>query len=348
MHRLFVLLTSFMLLAGFAHGQQVSAGPQRTSLGDSSAGEFQFESVRSIYWSQIAKATPQSVAALPKTWIPAVLYLPKDAKGKVPAVVVVHGIGGLYTSDGKKRSYWEYAKLLADNGIAALVVDSHGARGVGVTNQLGSTEVSVYTFVADAFAGADMLRTHPGIDPDRVGILGFSKGGMTALLATDKRFAQVLSKSGRTFKAHMPIYPGCQNFPENVQASGAAVHMLLGEKDNYTGTTGCYEIEAKLKTAGTAVTITSYPGAYHGWDEEVRPFKSDDLSTEDCRWVLKDDGSVWGGKEGQVSLSTSAEGTAYFRGCAKKALIYVGRVESANTASRLAIVNFARQELSAP
>lgn len=346
MYKLLTFLTSVLLLSSSAHADTGSSWPLRQSLAGFSAGEFRFESVKSIYWGQIANGTAQSMAALPKASVPAFLYMPRNAQGKVPAMVVMHGIGGLYTTDGKKRSYWEYAQLLADNGVAALVVDSHGARGVGVTRQLGSTEVSIYTFVADAFAAADMLRTHPSIDPERIGIVGFSKGGMTALLATDKRFAQVLSKDGKTFKAHMPIYPGCQNFPEHVQASGAAVHMLLGEKDNYTGTSGCYEIEAKLKAAGSPVTVTVYPGAYHGWDEEVRPFKTDDLSTEDCRWMLKDDGWVWGG--GKLLLTTSAEGDAYYRGCAKRASIYVGRGESANTASRRALVDFARKELLSP
>ena len=346
MSKLLAFITSLLFLVSTTQAQTVAGGPQLRSLDGFGSGEFRFESVKSIYWSQIAKGTPQSVAALPKTWVSGVLYLPKNTSTKVPAMIVMHGIGGLYTVDGKKRTYWEYAEFLAENGIAALIVDSHGARGVGVTSQLGSTEVSVYTFVADAFSGADMLRTHPAIDSDRIGIMGFSKGGMTTLLATDKRFVQALTVSGKPFKAHMPIYPGCQNFPENIKASGAPVHMLLGEKDNFTGTSGCYEIEGKLKAAGTSVSVTSYPGAYHSWDESFRPFKSDDISSEDCRWTLKDDGSVWGG--GKLPLTNSAEGDAYFRSCSKKATVYVGRDDSANRASRRSVIDFAKKELLMP
>ena len=48
-------------------------------------------------------------------------------------MVIMHGIGGLYNSSGQKRAYWEYAEMLAENGMEAILVDSHGDRGYGVS-----------------------------------------------------------------------------------------------------------------------------------------------------------------------------------------------------------------------
>src|SRR5262249_46186065 len=153
------------------------------------------------------------------------------------------------------------------------------------------------------------------IDGSRIGIMGFSKGGATTLLAIDQRFASVLSKTGTPFALHIAIYPGCQVFPENPRVTDAPVRMLLGEKDNFTGISGCYEIEAKLKGAGAPVDITVYRGAFHSWDEDFQPIRINDLSSEDCRWMLKDGGGVWGG--GIQPLNTTAEAQAYVRSCMK-------------------------------
>lgn len=331
---LFSLLLFLSVTA--ANAQLFGNGPRLSTLKDLSDGKFQFESVRSVFWPQIVNEGRNFLIRTEKTWVPARLFMPAGGASKLPAMVIMHGIGGLYTRDGSKRAYWDYAELLAANGIASLVIDTHGARGVGASGMLANTDVSVYTFVADAFLAADMLRTHGRIDPARIGLMGFSKGGMTTLLATDKRFVNTFSATASPFALHIPVYPGCQNFPERLQATGAPVHMLLGEKDNYTGTSSCFEVEAKLKASGVPVQVTLYKGAIHSWDESFRPMRIDDVSSEDCRWVLKDGGAVWGG--GDTPLNTAAEGQAYFRRCTKSAEIFVGRVEPANTEGRRAVV----------
>ena len=60
----------------------------------------------------------------------------------------------------------------------------------------------------------------------------------------------------------------------------------------------------------------------------------------DCRWILKDGGGVWGGDN--KPLNTGEEGQTYFKGCTKKADIFVGRVEPANTEGRKAVLDIIR------
>ena len=326
--------------SSIAGAQLFGSAPQLENLEQFNDGRLQFQSVRAVDWSKVVGEGRQFVNRAEKVWVPARLYLPKNTSAKVPAVVIEHGIGGLYYRDGRIRPYVEYAELLADAGVAALVVDTHGGRGIGAARQLESSQVSVYTFIADVFAGADMLRSHPKIDGDRIGVMGFSKGGSTALLAVDKRFVDAFSKKRDPFAFHLGVYPGCQTFPENLRSTGAPVYFLLGEKDNYTGTSGCYEIEKKLKSAGNPTRITVYPGAFHSWDEDSKPFRVEDVSTADCRWVLKDGGGVWGGGMTKP-IGSFIEGEAYFRGCVKRDEIYVGRVESAYRAGRKDVVDIA-------
>jgi hypothetical protein len=129
------------------------------------------------------------------------------------------------------------------------------------------------------------------------------------------------------------------------------VHLLLGEKDNYTGTRACLEVSSALRDAGHPVDVITYAGALHGWDEDLAPIRVDDVSTEDCRWALKDDGSVWGGGprvQAPQPLRSAVDGQAYFRACTKAARIEVGRVEPANSAGRQAVVEIARRMLCEP
>lgn len=340
MLRKLLLLILLTVTSISSYAQFFGSGPELNSLSQFKDGKFKYQSVKSIFWSQIANEGRRYVERSEKVWVPAQLLLPANNGKKVPAMVIMHGIGGLYNSSGQKRAYWEYAEMLAENGVAAILVDSHGARGYGVTNMLASSAVSVYSFAADAFAAADLLRTHSLIDPNQIGIMGFSKGGMTTLLATDQRFTNSLSATKSKFNLHIPIYPGCGNFPEKLQPSMSPVHMLLGEKDNYAGITGCFEIEEKLKASNTPVHVTIYKGAVHSWDESFRMTRTDDLSGEDCRWILKDGGGVWGGDN--KPLNTGEEGQAYFKSCTKKAEIYIGRVEPANTEGRKAVLNIVK------
>jgi len=340
MFRKLLLLILLTLTSVSTYAQFFGNGPELNSLSQFKDGKFKYQSVKSINWSQIVNEGSRYVDRSEKVWVPAHLFLPKNRDKKVPAMVIMHGIGGLYNSSGQKRAYWEYAEMLVENGVAAILVDSHGARGLGVTNMLSSTAVSVYSFVADAFAAADLLRTHKLIDPNQIGIMGFSKGGLTTLLATDQRFANSLSATRSKFNLHIPIYPGCQTFPEKIQPTLAPVHFLLGEKDNYTGISGCLEIQEKLKIASTPVQTTIYKDAVHSWDESLRMTRTEDVSGEDCRWILKDGGGVWGGDN--KPINTVEENQAYNKACVKKAEIYVGRVEPANTEGRKAVLNIVK------
>jgi len=162
------------------------------------------------------------------------------------------------------------------------------------------------------------------------------------VFAEDERVVRALSSTGQSFRLHIPIYPGCQAFPESVRATGAPVLMLLGGNDLATGTKGCLEIEAKLEWANVPVRVIVYEGAYHGWDEYIQPIKFDDVSTEDCRFFYKDGGGVRVGTPDGPLLDSQAEADDYWKSCTKPVNTYVGRNDTAYRAGKAALLEMVK------
>lgn len=52
-----------------------------------------------------------------------------------------------------------------------------------------------------------VLGRHPRIDPERIAVMGFSKGGFAALYSSLRRFARMHGPAGLTFAAHVAFYP---------------------------------------------------------------------------------------------------------------------------------------------
>ncbi|MEH1125716.1 alpha/beta fold hydrolase [Micromonospora sp. CPCC 206061] len=105
------------------------------------------------------------------------LYLPADADGPVPAVLLAHGFGGT------KRSVAEDAKDLAEQGYAVLAYTARGFGRSGGQIHLDSPDHEV----RDAQRLLDWLAARPEVGKDapndpKVGVVGGSYGGALALL----------------------------------------------------------------------------------------------------------------------------------------------------------------------
>jgi dipeptidyl aminopeptidase/acylaminoacyl peptidase len=109
--------------------------------------------------------------------ISAYTFLPKARIGKLPLMVLVHG--GIHGN--LDSSYLHILRELLKQGYAVIAPEYRGSSGQGRDyRQLidyGGLEVE------DVFAGKQwMIETHDDIDPQRVGIMGWSHGGLITLM----------------------------------------------------------------------------------------------------------------------------------------------------------------------
>ena len=109
--------------------------------------------------------------------IPATVCLP-TAEGKHPAVVMLHGTGS--NRDEAGGGYKVAAPILAEKyGIATIRIDFMG-NGDSTADYKGYTFASA---VADAVAAANYMATLENVNPEAIGVMGWSQGGTDALLA---------------------------------------------------------------------------------------------------------------------------------------------------------------------
>lgn len=195
------------------------------------------------------------------------LFLP-TGDAKVPAVLLVHGSGGIYSA---MLDFWPKAFNAA--GIAVFSMDSFGPRGVKSTAE-DQSQVPFAADTADAFAALKLLATHPRIDPQRIAIMGFSRGGITVQRSAVERIiaAQKLP-DGLRFAAHIPVYSGgCVGvFRLRVKPgvfSKAPQLWLHGNADDYAGIAPCQAYAKEIAEAGTPVEFVVLEGAAHKFDAD--------------------------------------------------------------------------------
>ena len=123
--------------------------------------------------------------------IAANVYTPADydeAK-KYPALVVAHPNGGV-----KEQVAGLYSQRMAENGYICLVFD---AAYQGDSEGEPRNTDKPANRIEDIHRAADILAQYPGVDANRIGILGICGGGGYTLKAaqTDKRFKAVATLS---------------------------------------------------------------------------------------------------------------------------------------------------------
>jgi dienelactone hydrolase len=188
------------------------------------------------------------------------LKIPKQVSGKVSAVIILHGVGGVY------EHYFQVAGMLNDMGIAAFVVDSFEPRGIQSGVEILKEVFHSYCVrISDAYAALELLSTHPRIDRDRIAVLGFSHGATVSLLAPSERIRQSFIADDLRFAASIAYYPSCSMQLQDIDTTDTPVLMLLAEKDNMCPVKACLDYAQRSKNVGADVKVIVYEGAYHGF-----------------------------------------------------------------------------------
>jgi fermentation-respiration switch protein FrsA (DUF1100 family) len=150
-----------------------------------------------VYEGAIAKNEPGKVNIHPVTYrldgldIAANVYTPADydSTGSFPAIAVAHPNGGV-----KEQVAGRYAQRLAEHGYITIAADAafQGASG-GEPRNVDKT----YYRTNDVHGMADFITGYPGVDAERLGLLGICGGGGYSLKAaqSDKRFRAIATVS---------------------------------------------------------------------------------------------------------------------------------------------------------
>ena len=214
--------------------------------------------------------------------VTAVLSVPKKSGTvgqKSAAVVLFHSVGG-----------WEnpvtaqYATALSEAGFVVLEPRLFA-------NKASAPPGGPLANLPMAYDALRYLATRDDVDAQRIGVAGFSYGGMLALHSAAS-WAQV--KYGKDanlrFAAHAPFYPLCwvfsdlakgkrtpAGFPVEAlkQWTGAPIKIFAGGRDDYDGKdpNACTEFISYLPaTQQAAFSVQVYPEATHGWDQKSATF----------------------------------------------------------------------------
>ncbi|HEY3065363.1 MAG TPA: dienelactone hydrolase family protein [Methylomirabilota bacterium] len=201
----------------------------------------------------------------------AVLFTPETppAEGaRRPAIVLMHGCGGLYTSRGELTArHRDWSERFASWGFVTLILDSFTARGFGSICDLKERPAHPWNVrTGDAYAALDYLVNRPDVDPAHVFVLGWSHGGST-VTGVVRPEALGRQPGGPRFRAAIAFYPGCARpLRERGYRSTMPLLILQGGADDLAPAAPCVELGERLKNNRFPVTVVIYPGAHHDFD----------------------------------------------------------------------------------
>jgi dienelactone hydrolase len=219
------------------------------------------------------------------------LHLPEAADGALAGPFACMVI--LTSSAGVQRHREHYyAQALNAAGVAALIVDSFGGRGVRRT-VADQTLVSGAQMEGDAFAALAHLRSDPRIDPARIGVMGVSKGGGATLntaIAVRQRWRAGFP---HLFDLHVAICPGATAQHRDPTTHDRPIFFMLAGRDDYTPAALAIDYAERMRAAGNGrIRVKIYSGAHHGWESLGPVFDINDAENWSCcNNFIEDDGS---------------------------------------------------------
>ena len=147
--------------------------------------------------------------------------------GRLPVVVLMHGSSGVGTS------IEPWVHQFNAMGISTFVIDGFSGRGLTAVGP-NQALLGRLNLILDIYRSLDILAKHPRVDPDRIVLMGFSRGGQAALYASLDRFNKLWNKSGAQFAAYIPFYPDCSTtYATDTEVAARPIRIFHGTPDDY-------------------------------------------------------------------------------------------------------------------
>jgi dienelactone hydrolase len=180
--------------------------------------------------------------------------------GRLPVVVLMHGSSGV----GPNIEPWTHQ--FNRMGISTFVIDGFTGRGLTVVGP-NQALLGRLNLIVDIYRSLDILAKHPRVDPERIVLMGFSRGGQAALYASLTRFNKLWNKSGVEFAGYIPFYPDCSTtYATDTDVAARPIRIFHGTPDDYNPVASCKAYVARLQEARRDAMLTEYPDSAHGFD----------------------------------------------------------------------------------
>lgn len=328
---LYTALRGLALAASLITTQTVAAQP----LTATTQGRIDYASYTPKTMFDLAREHRENWAPQP-VW--GFLSLPANTSQPVPAMVLMHGSGGIEVSMD------QWVATFNSMGIATFVVSSFEPRGVIKTVDDQSLVPPAATLM-DGLLALPLLASHPAIDPSRIGIMGFSRGGEVAFRTAIEPLRKAVIKSDLRFALHIPVYSGCSQVYWSPQVSKASIINLVGEADDYTTAAACEQLALRYAGAGANIRSIRYANAAHSWDAtypvQYLPQATTAAPCGIVRWDIEN-WQITAERTGEVLAPSKLD--AFFNSCSKRG-VHVGRNEQAYQRLRADVMTLTREIL---
>ena len=186
-----------------------------------------------------------------------------DGHGPFPAIVLMHGC------DGVSGSTRDWARWFGRRGYVAFIVDSWAPRRIR-DGCLPGPDIANTERLDDALGALRWLYSRAYVDHQRVGIMGWSNGGVFAIAVVNGPSLERAQRRGVDmpepgFAASVAMYPGgCYSLVHELVVRPLLV--LIGDADDWTLSSECARMVEAMRARGADAAIVPYPGAVHYFD----------------------------------------------------------------------------------
>lgn len=261
-----VLCAAAMTLSGLMAGAQPAANPHGpvplwANGAPGSEGKTAPETVTEDAEGEHRVATVNNPSIAP--------YLVRGAKTPTAAIIIAPGGGHQWLSIDMEG--YDVAKYLSGHGVAAFVLKYRLAKEKGSTYTIEQDEI------ADMQRAIRLVKSRAAewnIDPERVGVMGFSAGGQLAVMAAQGYHSGATANGGDTVdqQSDRPafevlMYPGGLT-PEiigKVSKDMPPGFLLCGADDRDTISQMLPQLFVAMRKAGVSAELHEYAGVGHGF-----------------------------------------------------------------------------------
>lgn len=280
----FQLLLFFMVLSITISAQEVVPLPFVE------IPEVTFDRDETQYFSKLWGTTVVTNVSKPTLTV----YEPTAEKKTGTSVIIAPG-GGLYAlsvnSEGTDVANW-----LVTKGITAFILKYRlvptGEDGVAEINELGQknpmqlmknvAQVMPYS-VVDGLNAVEYVRTNAqkyGLDPNKIGFMGFSAGGAVSMGVTYN------SETKNQPNFLVPVYPWTTAMPVQTPSDNAPPMLIICATDDALGLAqGAIDLYTSWFKAQKNVALHMYSKGDHGFGMRIKGFPSDHWIERFYEWA---------------------------------------------------------------